>query len=97
MYKADNIVNIYACKAQTSSSNKHRAKANPKDKTPPIQLWKIKIKPKILIKTTCPAVMFAYSLIINEKGFMMVPKSSIGAKIIFIGAGTPGIQKIWPQ
>ena len=30
--------------------------------------------------------MLAYSLIINEKGFIIVPKSSIGAKIIFIGA-----------
>ena len=32
--------------------------------------------------------------IIKEKGLMNTPKSSIGAKIIFIGIGTPGIQKM---
>ena len=96
-YKADNIVKIYACNAHTSNSNKHSANASPNESAPPIQLWKINISPNILIKTTCPAVMLAYSLIINENGLIMVPKSSIGASIIFIGVGTPGIQKICIQ
>ena len=34
---------------------------------------------------------------IKENGFIIVPKSSIGAKINFIGVGTPGIQNICPQ
>lgn len=41
--------------------------------------------------------MLANKRIINEKGFVNIPKTSIGAKMIFIGTGTPGIQKICPQ
>ena len=51
------------------------------------------IKPIILINTMCPAVMFAYKRIINAKGLIIRPNNSIGANIIFIGTGTPGIQK----
>ena len=50
-----------------------------------------------LITTTCPADMFANKRIINAKGFVNIPSTSIGAKTIFIGTGTPGIQKICPQ
>ena len=51
----------------------------------------------ILIKTTCPANILAYKRIINENGLIIVPNNSIGAKINFIGVGTPGIQKMCPQ
>ena len=47
-----------------------------------------------LITTMCPAEILANKRIISEKGLVMVPRSSIGAKITFIGAGTPGIQKM---
>ena len=42
----------------------------------------------------CPAKIFAYKRIIKANGLMNTPKSSIGAKITFIGVGTPGIQKM---
>ncbi len=38
--------------------------------------------------------ILANSLIINEIGFIKIPKNSIGAKNNFIGTGMPGIQKI---
>ena len=41
-----------------------------------------------------PAVMLANKRIIKEIGFTNIPITSIGAKNIFIGIGTPGIQKI---
>ena len=37
--------------------------------------------------------MLANKRIINEMGFINTPNNSIGAKNIFIGTGTPGIQK----
>ena len=43
---------------------------------------------------TCPAVMLANKRIISEIGFTNIPIISIGIKKIFIGTGTPGIQKI---
>ena len=43
---------------------------------------------------TCPAVIFANRRIINEMGLTNIPIISIGIKKIFIGTGTPGIQKI---
>ena len=43
---------------------------------------------------TCPAVMLANKRIIREIGFTNIPIISIGIKNIFIGTGTPGIQKI---
>lgn len=49
------------------------------------------IKDKMMI---CPAVMFANKRIVNENGFTNIPMISIGARNIFIGTGTPGIQKI---
>src|SRR5690606_41772184 len=51
----------------------------------------------IPIITECPAVKFANKRIINENGLVIIPIISIGAKIIFIGTGTPGIQKICVQ
>ena len=41
-----------------------------------------------------PARIFAYNLIINEKGLINTPKSSIGAKRGVNHTGTPGIQKM---
>ena len=41
-----------------------------------------------------PAVMFANKRIIKEIGFTNTPINSMGIKNIFIGTGTPGIQKI---
>lgn len=49
------------------------------------------IKAKIIM---CPAVILANNRIIKEIGFVKIPISSIGIKNIFIGTGTPGIQKI---
>ncbi len=43
---------------------------------------------------TCPAVMLANKRIINDIGFTNIPMISIGIKKIFIGTGTPGIQKM---
>ena len=91
------MVKIYACNAATKISNNDKAKAKKKDKLLPNQLLKINIKPMMLINTTCPATMFAYKRIINENGLIIVPNNSIGAKINFIGVGTPGIQKMCPQ
>ena len=42
----------------------------------------------------CPAVILAKRRIINDIGFVKIPMISIGIKNIFIGTGTPGIQKI---
>lgn len=73
------------------------AKESKNDKLLPNQLLKININAIKLINTMCPAEIFAYKRIINENGLMKIPKSSIGAKINFIGVGTPGIQKMCPQ
>ena len=45
----------------------------------------------------CPACMLAYKRINKEKGLIMTPNSSMGIKRIFIGIGTPGIQKMCAQ
>lgn len=42
----------------------------------------------------CPAVMLANKRIINAIGLVKIPINSNGIKNIFIGTGTPGIQKI---
>lgn len=54
----------------------------------------IKIKEIKLNTIICPAVMFANKRIIRDIGLIKIPINSIGAKNIFIGTGTPGIQKI---
>ena len=41
-----------------------------------------------------PAVMLANNRIIKEIGLVNIPMISIGNKNIFIGTGTPGIQKM---
>ena len=46
---------------------------------------------------TCPAVIFANSLIIRDTGLIKIPIISIGIKNIFIGTGNPGIQKMCSQ
>ena len=55
---------------------------------------KINISDIKLNTIICPAEMLANNLIINEMGFINMPKNSIGAKNNFIGTGIPGIQKI---
>ena len=57
-------------------------------------LSKIKISDIRLNIIICPAEIFANNLIINEIGFIKIPKNSIGARNNFIGTGSPGIQKI---
>ena len=57
-------------------------------------VFAIKIKEIKLNTIICPAVMFANKRIIRDIGLMKIPINSIGAKNIFIGTGTPGIQKI---
>ena len=57
-------------------------------------LLKIKISDIRLNIIICPAEIFANNLIINEIGFMKIPKNSIGARNNLIGTGNPGIQKI---
>ena len=69
-------------------------KAKINDKLDPIQFLKTKIKEIKLIKTMCPAEIFAYKRIISANGLINTPNNSIGAKAIFMGSGTPGIQKI---
>ena len=73
------------------------ANDNKNDKLLPNQLLKININPIKLINTMCPAKIFAYKRIINANGLIKTPNNSIGARIIFIGVGTPGIQKMCPQ
>ena len=73
------------------------ANDNKNDKLLPNQFLKININPIKLINTMWPAKMLAYKRIINEKGLINTPNNSIGAKINFIGVGTPGIQKMCPQ
>ena len=46
-------------------------KAKTKDRLDPIQFLNIKIRAIKLINTMCPAEMFAYKRIINEKGLMI--------------------------
>ena len=43
---------------------------------------------------TCPAVMLANKRIIKDIGLTNIPMISMGIKNIFIGTGTPGIQKM---
>lgn len=67
---------------------------NPTDTGAINTLLKIKIrdiKDKMII---WPAVILANKRMVNEKGFTNIPIISIGARNIFIGTGTPGIQKI---
>ena len=73
------------------------AKDNRNDKLLPNQLLNINIKAIKLINTICPAKIFAYKRIIKEKGLIITPNNSIGAKTNFISVGTPGIQKMCNQ
>ena len=88
---------MYACNKATKISIIDIINDNIKDKLLPNQLLKINIKPIKLINTMCPANMLAYKRIIKANGLMTNPINSIGAKIIFMGVGTPGIQKMCPQ
>ena len=63
----------------------------------PIELIGAIIKPFSLMIRLYANMFAGHLVIINEKGLMIAPISSIGAKIIFIGTGTPGIQKMCNQ
>ena len=58
------------------------------------KLLKMKISDIRLNIIICPAEIFANNLIIREIGFTNIPMISMGIRNIFIGTGTPGIQKI---
>ena len=55
-------------------------------------LLKIKISDIRLNIIICPAEIFANNLIINEIGFMKIPKNYIVERNNYKGTGTPGIQ-----
>ena len=96
-YKADNTVKIYACIAVTTISMIpiNNEKATETGATATVLNMNIKdINAKMIM---CPAVILANKRIISEIGFVNIPIISIGIKNIFIGTGTPGIQKICCQ
>ena len=93
-YKADNTVKIYACIAVTTISITpiNNEKATETGETHTVSNIKISdINAKIIM---CPAVILANKRIINETGLVNIPINSIGIRNIFIGTGTPGIQKM---
>ena len=94
MYNADSMVNIYACMATTKISITLINTENPTESGAIQTVSAIKIKDIKLNTIICPAEILAKSLIINEIGFINIPKNSIGAKNNFIGTGSPGIQKM---
>ena len=96
--RAESIVKIYACKKATRSSINVKKNDRANERTvapaaPKVLFMMIAIEIR-LITTIWPAEIFANKRIISENGFVRVPSNSIGAKIIFIGTGTPGIQKM---
>ena len=95
------MVNINACKKATNNSIIEIKKANRKeteyDPTIPNFALNVIDRAMIPITTTWPAVILANKRTSKENGFVNNPNISIGAKSIFIGTGTPGIQKICPQ
>ena len=93
-YKADKSVKIYACNRATNISIIEIKNTRTSDKLDPTRFLKIKISPIKLYNTIWPARIFAYNLIIKEKGLINTPKSSIGARRGLSHTGTPGIQKI---
>ena len=96
-YSADKTVKIYACKRATNISIIDIENANINDNVDPIQLLKININAIKLINTIWPADMLAYKRIIKENGLIKTPSNSIVANTIFMGNGTPGIQKMCYQ
>lgn len=85
---------MYACKKATNNSIIFKKNVKPKNAPFAPQFGKRKIKPIKLPNTMCPANIFAYKRIINANGLIKTPNNSIGANKIFIGTGTPGIQKM---
>ena len=94
IYKADSMVNIYACMATTSTSITLTKTEKNIDPGGTQTLSEINIKETRLYIIMCPAVIFANKRIINEAGLIKTPANSIRAKKGFKGTGTPGIQKI---
>ena len=94
MYKADNIVNMYAWMATTKTSIRLINTEKNSDAGANQILLKINMSDIKLNIIICPADMLANNLIIREIGLIKIPKNSIGARNNFIGTGMPGIQKI---
>ena len=94
MYKADNIVNMYAWMATTKTSIRLINTEKNSDAGANQILLKINMSDIKLNIIICPADMLANNLIIREIGLIKMPKNSIGARNNFIGTGMPGIQKI---
>ncbi len=94
MYKADNIVNMYAWMATTKTSIRLINTEKNSDAGANQILLKINMSDIKLNIIICPADMLANNLIIREIGLIKIPKNSIGARNNFIGTGIPGIQKI---
>ena len=93
MYKADNIVNIYACKAATNNSKIETNNAYGTETAPKAAFLKININEIILKIIMCPAVIFAIRRMVNENGLVNIPIISNGIIIGFSKNGTGG-QKI---
>ena len=85
---------MYACIAVTTISITVMNNENATDTGATAILLNININDINAKIIMCPAVMLANNRIINEIGFVKIPINSIGIKNIFIGTGTPGIQKM---
>lgn len=77
--------------------NSVNTRERPVEPTGVSNVFKVMVIATKLITTMCPAEIFANKRIIKEKGFVNIPNTSIGIRIIFMITGTPGIQKICPQ
>ena len=77
----DNNVNTYACNNATNSSSIFITVAKRAETIPIVTLWAMNVRLMILKMMMCPAVMFAKSRIISEKGFVKIPMISIGQRI----------------
>lgn len=88
------MVNMYACTAATNNSIILMNKVNITETGATAIDLKTNIKPIKLKTIICPAVIFANKRMVNDIGFTNIPTISISARNIFIGTGTPGIQKM---
>ena len=91
MNNAESIVNRYACKKATKSSNTEMNKAIGTDNIPHAALLLIKMMDTNAKMIMCPAVIFANKRTIKAKGFVKIPMNSIGIIIGNKAIGTPGV------
>ena len=80
-----------------NKTNKTDTGESPKAPAVPNPLCAMKIKEIKLRIIIWPAEIFAKSLIINAKGFVKTPTSSMGIIIGISANGTPGGLNICPQ